>query len=1207
MAVAGEVRWDQLSRGAQDALAWARAAEVESTLVGTRGLLIGMLRSGEDPPNALLRHFGVGEDAVYEALQAQVHYRLEPRAPKRPELHVIPELTGNAGRTIARAAELQRETHAAHLDVACLLPALLETPESSAREAIASVIRAPIDDIVDVTLDWLRNPRLTYPQTLQARFPRPRAKDGEPRARADHDPELPLGEPHLAPLLDEIRKASDEPEVAQAVWELARAVDVAKSDPRETVAIAVDHLHARKLLSAELAEAWGIALETDDGAGIVERVRSELLTPVGPVHDAILDLARATVSVRRRFAVPRPADDRDVIGGLALSEPALDAIGWATALADLRPGKSLDSIVLLCGFVLHARPQPGADTSVAVLNDLQAQMRTKKDGIVAQLLGYDGPLPDKPAGLPGHQQQSDDLRSVVEWAVELAHRIDARAQLRVRHLLAAMLTPAHGRSADVVSRLADEGVDVARLRAALDAAIRDAHPDDVERWAGVLSEPASAAAPASVLAGYDSDDVGDQDQLDIESDVKTLASVLAARDVEPPISVGLFGDWGTGKSFFMNALQRRIQSLEQATQAHAGASAYCRRIKHIHFNAWHYADANLWASLVTQIFDELAAPQDEQTRTMLETLDTTKRARADAEARRARAVAARDELAARVTELERSAQKPARLARTTLEDRSAAPAEAETLLAEVEEKARPDRRLQVREISKLADDLAGIGGAVRTVVRISGRRRALVALLVAVVVFALLQVVTGDALGAVGAAASIVAALTATLAAPLAQARRAAQLAADAAQLIDDEKRRAELELAAQQAERERLTQQLIAAEKDIVAADEEVEAITGGRMLVRFVQERAAAEDYRRYLGLVSLIRRDFVTLSSLMSEAEDPPFDRIVLYIDDLDRCAPTRVVEVLEAVHMLLALKLFVVVVAVDSRWLLRSLEIHYHALRQSEQGPEDEDDYWVATPQNYLEKIFQIPYAVRPMAVEGYGRLVDHIVGETRARPEPVARESPKRAPPEAVGPDRAERDDGGDREPQEQGPTDRPELEEPRPPAPDGDERDEHKPDLTPATLYLTDVELRSIKAVAPLIRTPRAAKRLVNTYRLARASLDAEELPAFVGRGSDPGTHRAALILLAILIGFPSHAAALFQALLDGGDDAGWSEFVADFAGRKADRDQLLKAIVDATGELSPPPGLAAYKLWAGRVGRYSFYTSRLLVPGARAPSVAPP
>ncbi|XXX98908.1 P-loop NTPase fold protein [Sorangium sp. So ce204] len=65
--------------------------------------------------------------------------------------------------------------------------------------------------------------------------------------------------------------------------------------------------------------------------------------------------------------------------------------------------------------------------------------------------------------------------------------------------------------------------------------------------------------------------------------------------------------------------------------------------------------------------------------------------------------------------------------------------------------------------------------------------------------------------------------------------------------------------------------------------------------------------------------------------------PFDRIVLYVDDHDRCRPDQVVNMLEAIHLLLALDLFVVVVAVDSRWLIRALEVHYRDLLVATDGP------------------------------------------------------------------------------------------------------------------------------------------------------------------------------------------------------------------------------------------------------------------------------
>jgi len=96
-------------------------------------------------------------------------------------------------------------------------------------------------------------------------------------------------------------------------------------------------------------------------------------------------------------------------------------------------------------------------------------------------------------------------------------------------------------------------------------------------------------------------------------------------------------------------------------------------------------------------------------------------------------------------------------------------------------------------------------------------------------------------------------------------------------------------------------------------------------------------------------------------------PQIDRVIFYIDEPDRCPAERVVEVLEAVHLLLALKLFVVVVGVDSRWLVRSLQRHYQAQLSPDEVtvPQRQDDwvYWDTTPQNYLEKIFQIVFSIR----------------------------------------------------------------------------------------------------------------------------------------------------------------------------------------------------------------------------------------------------
>jgi hypothetical protein len=128
----------------------------------------------------------------------------------------------------------------------------------------------------------------------------------------------------------------------------------------------------------------------------------------------------------------------------------------------------------------------------------------------------------------------------------------------------------------------------------------------------------AASAGAAALAGVRSDGVSDQDDLlDIEHDVAALCSVIAARDVEPPLSIGLFGDWGSGKSFFLEAMREQLKRIEKAAekaeqdaitnnQPIKDATRYCARITQLEFNAWRYIDTDLWASLAQGIIDGLA-------------------------------------------------------------------------------------------------------------------------------------------------------------------------------------------------------------------------------------------------------------------------------------------------------------------------------------------------------------------------------------------------------------------------------------------------------------------------------------------------------------------------------------------------------------------------------------------------------------------------
>jgi hypothetical protein len=241
--------------------------------------------------------------------------------------------------------------------------------------------------------------------------------------------------------------------------------------------------------------------------------------------------------------------------------------------------------------------------------------------------------------------------------------------------------------------------------------------------------------------------------------------------------------------------------------------------------------------------------------------------------------------------------------------------------------------------------------------------------------------------------------------------------AAKAERLLADLKRRRD-DLEAQD---RALQARAATAQVEVETAKKNLDEVRFDSLIRRHIRKRVAEATYHEQLGLISLIRQDLESLSDLLApshEADDADprrrsdIDRIVLYIDDLDRCPPERVVEVLQAVHLLLAFPLFVVVVGVDSRWLLTSLQRHYRHLLEAGEEPGRLQE-WEATPSDYLEKIFQLPLALSPMTDAGYRRLVADMV--------PIAQPLATTARPMTPGTPPDQGSGGGSAEPPRDGP------------------------------------------------------------------------------------------------------------------------------------------------------------------------------------------
>jgi hypothetical protein len=121
----------------------------------------------------------------------------------------------------------------------------------------------------------------------------------------------------------------------------------------------------------------------------------------------------------------------------------------------------------------------------------------------------------------------------------------------------------------------------------------------------LLSDETATLRP---LADYNAEQSGEEDWLGVTPHVRALATLMASRAVTPPLSIGLFGEWGSGKSFFMGRLVEEIKDI--STDAHESDQlqkniSFYKYIAQIRFNVWHYVDANLWISLVEHIFNQL--------------------------------------------------------------------------------------------------------------------------------------------------------------------------------------------------------------------------------------------------------------------------------------------------------------------------------------------------------------------------------------------------------------------------------------------------------------------------------------------------------------------------------------------------------------------------------------------------------------------------
>ena len=508
--------------------------------------------------------------------------------------------------------------------------------------------------------------------------------------------------------------------------------------------------------------------------------------------------------------------------------------------------------------------------------------------------------------------------------------------------------------------------------------------------------------------------------------VDGLAAFVLARPWRPPVSVGVFADDPEERDRFVRTLEERIDAHARAArdaEAAGGQPAYATAATQIRVAAQPEADENPWASvvsgLVAGVSDALENRADEapeavgaeRREELVRALHVTRGALvATADDRtaagHARKQAEHDLRTAKervsITGRRLSAvDEPGAALRRALYERD------DVLGAHLARVARYEGTEQPPDAAAIDETLAGVETAWRR--WMLAIRRALtqpvmlltsvlgaLAMAGAVWAYALLEDTLAETIrsGGLGVLAAVVAtALILTFRPHLRRVQRLQQAALDAESrcvaLRDHARTELRHELAAAEAARDDATERV---EEGRQAAEElrvRVDAIQVGHGLqTYFTQVLQDAEPAAR-VELFGKVRQDLERLvgelvDAAPAEAGAPEVERgvdhrIVLYIDGVDGCTGEALVDVLQAVQLLLGMSAFVIVIPADARRLVRAVNALGEGLLVSKarlfEGTELERALHTTTAAAYLRQCVQVALALPPRGARAPATVPD----------------------------------------------------------------------------------------------------------------------------------------------------------------------------------------------------------------------------------------
>ncbi len=135
----------------------------------------------------------------------------------------------------------------------------------------------------------------------------------------------------------------------------------------------------------------------------------------------------------------------------------------------------------------------------------------------------------------------------------------------------------------------------------------------------------------------------------------------------------------------------------------------------------------------------------------------------------------------------------------------------------------------------------------------------------------------------------------------------------------------------------------------------------------------------YEQNVGFLAQFEEDFKHVIDIVTEEGDR---KLVVFIDDLDRCTPPHAADIIEAINVLLDADHCIFVIGMDSKTVASSIRAKY---RDMEDYDDDYDSSGLTLGQRFLEKIIQINFHIPKSDPTVVRTFIDATLNPTKESP------------------------------------------------------------------------------------------------------------------------------------------------------------------------------------------------------------------------------